>query len=66
MLHFRLDNDEAGRAAVAKYTEKYQARGYEVHCVFSKGKDVNEDLIHKINNTAKIRRWGSDNYAGIF
>ena len=56
VLHFRLDNDEAGRAAVSKYTAKYQARGYEVHCIFSKSKDVNEDLIHKINNTAKMRR----------
>ena len=46
VLHFRLDNDEAGRAAVKKYTAKYQARGYEVHSVFSKGKDVNEDLIN--------------------
>ncbi len=46
VLHFRLDNDEAGRAAAAKYTEKYQARGYEVHAVFSKGKDINEDLIN--------------------
>ncbi|MDD6489350.1 MAG: DUF3991 domain-containing protein [Clostridia bacterium] len=47
VLNFRLDNDEAGRAAVAKYTTKYQAKGYEVHCVFSKGKDVNEDLINR-------------------
>ena len=42
ILHFRLDNDEAGRAAVERYTAKYQARGYEVNSVFSKGKDVNE------------------------
>jgi hypothetical protein len=47
VLHFRLDNDEAGRAAVEKYTAKYQARGYEVNAVFSKGKDVNEDLLNK-------------------
>ena len=46
VLHFRLDNDEAGRTAVEKYTAKYQARGYEVHSVFSKGKDVNKDLIN--------------------
>lgn len=46
LLHFRFDNDEAGRAAVEKYTAKYQARGYEVHSVFSKGKDVNEDSIN--------------------
>ena len=46
VLHFRLDNDEAGRAAVEKYTAKYQAKGYEVHSFFSKGKDVNEDLIN--------------------
>ena len=46
VLHFRLDNDEAGRAAVERYTAKYQARGYQVHSVFSKGKDVNEDLIN--------------------
>ena len=46
VLHFRLDNDEAGRAAATKYAAKYQARGYEVHSVFRRGKDVNEDLIN--------------------
>ena len=57
VLHFRLDNDEAGRAAVEKYTAKYQARGYEVHSVFSKGKDVNDDLISKKNNQpSKLNR----------
>ena len=49
VLNFRLDNDEAGRAAVKKYKEKYLALGYQVNAVFSKNKDVNEDLIKKEN-----------------
>lgn len=59
ILNFRLDNDEAGRAAVEKYTAKYQMKGYEVHCVFSKGKDVNEDLISSLSSNKQppqIRR----------
>ena len=56
VLHFRLDNDEAGRTAVEKYTAKYQARGYEVHSVFSRGKDVNEDLTNKIVCRNKNRK----------
>ena len=55
VLHFRLDNDEAGRAAAQKYTAKYQARGYEVHSVFSKGKDVNEDLINTQKQNSRKR-----------
>ena len=55
VLHFRLDNDEAGRAAVERYTAKYQARGYEVHSVFSKGKDVNEDLINAQKQNSRKR-----------
>ena len=53
-LNFRLDNDEAGRAAVEKYTSKYRERGYEVKAVFSQSKDVNEDLINKVSS--KTRR----------
>ena len=49
VLNFRLDNDEAGIAAVKKYKEKYLALGYKVNAVFSKNKDVNEDLIKKEN-----------------
>ena len=44
ILNFRLDNDETGHETVDKYTEKYQKSGYEVHAVFSKEKDINEDL----------------------
>ena len=55
VLHFRLDNDEAGRAAVEKYTAKYQARGYGVHAVFSKAKDVNEDLINSQKQNQRKR-----------
>ena len=55
VLHFRLDNDEAGRTAVEKYTAKYQARGYEVHSVFAKGKDVNEDLINTQKQNSRKR-----------
>ena len=53
VLHFRLDNDEAGRAAVEKYTSKYRERGYEVKAVFSQSKDVNEDLINKVSSKAR-------------
>ena len=49
MLNFRLDNDEAGISAVKKYKEKYLALGYKVNAVFSRNKDVNEDLIKKEN-----------------
>ena len=49
VLNFRLDNDQAGIAAVKKYKEKYFALGYQVNAVFSKNKDVNEDLIKKEN-----------------
>ena len=55
VLHFRLDNDETGRAAAQKYTAKYQTRGYEVHSVFSKGKDVNEDLINSQKQNPRKR-----------
>ena len=44
ILNFRLDNDETGHETVDKYTEKYQKLGYEVHAVFSREKDINEDL----------------------
>ena len=53
ILHFRLDNDEAGRTAVEKYTSKYRERGYEVKAVFSQSKDVNEDLINKVSSKAR-------------
>ena len=47
ILNFRLDNDDAGHEAVDKFTEKYIEKGYEVHAVFSKGKDINEDLMNR-------------------
>ena len=46
-INLRLDNDEAGRMAVSEYKAKYQALGYTVNAVFSKNKDVNEDLVKK-------------------
>lgn len=45
VLHFRLDNDEAGKKAVKDYKAKYEKMGYIVKAVFSNGKDINEDLI---------------------
>lgn len=48
-LNFRLDNDEAGITAVQKYKAKYEARGYTVNAVFSKGKDINEDLVNRVS-----------------
>ena len=56
VLHFRLDNDEAGRTSVEKYKAKYEAKGYEVRAVFSKGKDINDDLVNRNNNKSKFRR----------
>ena len=47
ILNFRLDNDYAGHEAVDKFTEKYIEKGYEVHAIFSKGKDINEDLMNR-------------------
>ena len=55
-INLRLDNDEAGRAAVSKYIAKYEALGYKVNAVFSKNKDVNEDLLRKEQNKTKKRR----------
>ena len=54
-INFRLDNDEAGRTAVAKYKAEYQALGYKVNAVFSKNKDVNEDLLKKEQRKPKRR-----------
>ena len=54
-INFRLDNDEAGRTAVAKYKAEYQALGYKVNAVFSKNKDVNEDLLKKEQRKPKKR-----------
>ena len=54
-INLRLDNDEAGRTAVSKYIAKYQALGYKVNTVFSKNKDVNEDLLKKEQKKPKRR-----------
>ena len=51
VLNFRLDNDEAGHQQTEKYIKEYTAKGYEVNAIFSKGKDVNEDLIKIQNNS---------------
>ena len=56
ILNFRLDNDEAGRTAVTKYKTKYEAKGYEVHSVFSQSKDINDDLRNSIVSSAKMKR----------
>lgn len=55
-INFRLDNDEAGRTAVAKYKAEYQALGYKVNAVFSKNKDVNEDLLKREQKKTMSRR----------
>ena len=52
-INLRLDNDAAGRAAVGKYKEKYGAMGYKVNAVFSKNRDVNEDLIKNTHRAPK-------------
>lgn len=43
-LHFVLDNDKAGREAVAKYKPKYEEKGYKVVDHVLKSKDMNEEL----------------------
>lgn len=43
-IHFVLDNDNAGREAAAKYTQKYEAMGYKVVNHTLKSKDMNEEL----------------------
>ena len=43
-IHFVLDNDNAGREAAAKYTQKYEAMGYKVVNHTLKNKDMNEEL----------------------
>ena len=57
VLNFRLDNDESGHQQTERYIKEYTAKGYKVNAVFSKGKDVNEDLVNrKGNQSPKIRR----------
>ena len=46
-INLRLDNDDGGKKAVMEYRAKYEALGYKVNFVFSKNKDVNEDLVKK-------------------
>ena len=43
-LHFVLDNDKAGREAVAKYKPKYEEKGYKVVDHVLKNKDMNIEL----------------------
>lgn len=50
ILSFRLDNDEAGHQQTEKYIAKYTAIGYKVNFVFSKAKDINEDLVNMSEN----------------
>lgn len=52
-INLRLDNDEAGRTAVSKYKEKYEALGYKVNAVFSQNKDINEDLMKQHKHKPK-------------
>lgn len=42
---FCLDNDEAGRKATEKLSQKYIEKGYDVKTVTPKLKDFNEDLV---------------------
>ena len=48
-LHFVLDNDKAGREAVAKYKPKYEGKGYKVVDHILKNKDMNDELKAYIN-----------------
>lgn len=49
-LVFCLDNDEKGREATKKLTEKYAGKGYNIRVVTPKNKDFNEDL-------KALRKW---------
>lgn len=61
-IRFGLDNDEAGRKATAKFTEKYTARGYTVKDVspkqdeYFKGKDYNDKLMHELKRNPDFFR----------
>ena len=48
-IHFVLDNDKAGREAVAKYKPKYEEKGYKVVDHVLKNKDMNDELKAYIN-----------------
>ena len=48
-IHFVLDNDKAGREAVAKYKPKYEEKGYKVVDHILKNKDMNDELKAYIN-----------------
>lgn len=48
-IHFVLDNDKAGREAVAKYKPKYEEKGYKVVDHVLKNKDMNKELEAYIN-----------------
>ena len=48
-IHFVLDNDKAGREAVAKYKPKYEGKGYKVVDHILKNKDMNDELKAYIN-----------------
>ena len=48
-IHFVLDNDKAGREAVAKHKPKYEEKGYKVVDHVLKNKDMNDELKAYIN-----------------
>lgn len=55
-IEFRLDNDAAGHKATEEYLAKYSKLGYEVNAVFSKRKDINDDLCSYIQARRKENR----------
>lgn len=52
-IHFVLDNDKAGREAVAKYKPKYEEKGYKVVDHVLKNKDMNDELKAYIEAAVK-------------
>lgn len=60
-LHLCLDNDDAGRSASQKITEKYAKQGYKVLIHTPKNKDFNEDLEKYYIPFAKTLNFPSKN-----
>ena len=55
-IHFVLDNDKAGRVAVAKYVPKYESLGYKVVNHELKTKDMNKELEAYLTKPPPVHR----------
>lgn len=55
-LNFRLDNDAAGHKATEELMAKYEKKGYIVHCMFAKEKDLNADLVKTVRLRELVKK----------